>query len=42
MNRKKRVDALFLILTMMCTMLFSAVQVSAGVEQAGLTVEGTL
>ena len=42
MNRKKRVDALFLILTMMCTMLFSAVQVSAGVEQAGLTVDGSL
>ena len=42
MNRKRRVGALFLMLTMMCTMLFSAVQVSAGVEQAGLTVDGSL
>ena len=42
MNRKKRVGALFLILTMMCTMLLSTVQVSAGVEQAGLTVDGSL
>lgn len=42
MNRKKRVGALFLILTMMCTLLLSTVQVSAGVEQAGLTVDGSL
>ena len=42
MNRRKRVGALFLMLTMMCTMLFSTVQVSAGVEQAGLTVDGSL
>lgn len=42
MNRKKREGALFLILTMMCTMLFSTVIVSAGVEQAGLIVDGSL
>ena len=42
MKREKRIGAFFLMLIMMCTMLFSTVQVSAGVEDAGLVFDGSL